>query len=134
MGRPGRRAVPVNERRVLVACVTEDRERARREVHLLFRSLQRLGGNLARCRQIACFVEHIDERFREQLAAIDVETRIVARVDRRCPHANKIRMLMEVDAGVDWVVGLDTDVAVAGDSLVTWSASAFAPNLSTTTR
>jgi hypothetical protein len=92
--------------------VAEDRKRDHREVHLLFQSLQLLGGTLARCRQVACFVDHIDASFREQLDEIGVEARVVARVDGRCPYANKIRMLMEVDAGVDWIVGLDTDIAV----------------------
>jgi hypothetical protein len=100
---------------VLVACVAEDRPRDRDEVRLLFRSLQRLGGGLAGCRQLACFVERVDGAFRDQLAALGVESRVVARVDPRCPHANKIGMLAEADPAVDWVVALDTDVAVAGD-------------------
>jgi hypothetical protein len=106
---------PVQESRVLVSCVAEDRERDRREVHLLFRSLQRFGGNMAHCNQVACFVDHVDDRFSQQLSAIGVQTRVVARLDERCAHANKIRMLTDIGPDVDWVVALDTDIAVAGD-------------------
>jgi hypothetical protein len=105
----------VDESRVLVTCVAEDRERDRREVYLLFRSLQRFGGRMAHSSQVACFVEHVDARFCQQLTAIGVQTRVVNRLDERCAHANKIRMLMDIDADVDWVVALDTDIAVAGD-------------------
>ncbi len=105
----------MKESRVLVACVAEDRERDRREVYLLFRSLQRFGGKMARCRQVACFVGHVEAWFRQQLSAIGVQTRVVDRLDERCPHANKIRMLMDIDSEFDWVVALDTDIAAAGD-------------------
>jgi hypothetical protein len=104
----------MSQERVLVACVAENRPRDSREVLLLFQSLLRLGGALARCRRVAFFVDHVDAHLHRQLSTIGVETRVVARVDVRCPHANKIRMLMDV-GDVDWVVALDTDVAVAGD-------------------
>jgi hypothetical protein len=100
---------------VLVACVAENRLRDHREVLLLFRSLVRLGGSLAACRKAAWFVEHIDPHISRQLAVLGVETRVVSRLNSRCPHANKIRMLTEADDAVDWVVALDTDIAVAGD-------------------
>jgi hypothetical protein len=105
----------INSERVLVACVAEDRPRDGREVLLMFHSLLRLGGGLAHCRRIAFFVDHVDTRLSRQLFSIGVETRVVGRVDVRCPHANKIRMLMDIGDDTDWVVALDTDVAVAGD-------------------
>jgi hypothetical protein len=70
---------------------------------------------MAHCSQVACFVDHVDTRFSQQLSAIGVQTRVVTRLDERCAHANKTRMLMDIDADVDWVVALDTDIAVAGD-------------------
>ena len=70
---------------------------------------------MARCSQVACFVDHVDPGFGRRLSAIGVRTRVVTRLSRQCPHANKIRMLTDIDANVDWIVALDTDIAVAGD-------------------
>lgn len=100
--------------RVLVCCVAENRPRDALEVRLLFGSLLRFGGALAGCRKAAFFVEGVDPGVAESLAAMGVETPVVSRVDPRCPPANKIRMLEGAD-GLDWVVALDTDIAVAGD-------------------
>lgn len=104
----------VHPGRVLVCCVAENRPRDAREVHLLFSSLLRFGGALAHCRKAALFVEGVDPGVAATLAAMGVETSVVSRVDPRCPTANKIRMFERAD-DIDWLVALDTDIAVAGD-------------------
>src|SRR5690242_20202924 len=99
---------PPHPERIMVSRVAEDRPRDRREVLLLFGSLLRFGGAIACCRKAVFFVERADPHVVRRLAAMGVETQVVRRVDRRCAHANKIRMLA-VDDDLDWLVALDTD-------------------------
>jgi hypothetical protein len=105
----------MNDVDVVVCCVAEDRDRDHLEVELLFRSLQRFGGALARSRQVAYFVDHVDRVVRDRLVGIGVEVELVAPIDARCPHANKIRMFLDVEDSVDWLVALDTDVVITDD-------------------
>lgn len=101
--------------RVLVTALGEDRPRDRRELELLFRTLQHFGGGLASSRQVAYLVNSVDQRFARKLESIGVEPRVVPRVDVPVPHANKIRMLEGIEREVDWLVILDTDIVIGGD-------------------
>jgi hypothetical protein len=103
----------IRPERVLVATVAEDREPHAREVVYLFKTLQRLGGRLSRTRQVAYFVESADSPSTKRLADLGVTIKIVERVDVRCPHANKVRMLDATEC--DYLVALDTDVVVTRD-------------------
>ena len=65
---------------------------------------------------VANFVERLPEVGADELAALDVETRVVARFDPNCPWANKLRMLEMPDLGAfDVLLALDCDVAIMGD-------------------
>lgn len=111
--RPGKRKAREADR-LIVACVAEPREPYCGEVELLFRTLRRLGGNLAGARAVAYFVGRPGAEIRKTLAALDVSVRIVDPFDARCPHANKLRML-ECRDEYEYLLALDTDIAVAGD-------------------
>lgn len=100
--------------RVLIASVVENREPCITETLCLFRSLRRLGGTLAHARATAYFVGDADPRIIEQLADLNVATKVVSTIEPRCPHANKIHMLDEVD-DCDYLVALDNDVVIARD-------------------
>ena len=109
--------------RLLVATVAESREPYRSEAELLFRSLRKLGGRMAGVQAVAYFVGSADADISESLASLDVEIKIVAPVDPRCPHANKLRML-DVAGDYDFLLALDTDIVVAGDFAVEiWGSS-----------
>src|SRR5262249_19298674 len=86
----------------------------RLEVELLFRSLRRRGGHLARARCAAKFVGTVNRAVAQRLDALEVEVDVVQRVDPRSPHANKIRML-EGAGDVGFLVALDNDVARSRD-------------------
>lgn len=100
--------------RIVVTTTFENRAPYTAEVEILYRTLAAYGGELARARRIACAVGPPDPFVVEVLADLDVEVREVAPFDERCPHANKVAMLDLAGDG-DFVLALDTDVAVAGD-------------------
>ena len=106
----------VSPEEVLVSCVAENREPYKTEACYLFQSLSVLGGNLSRSKKIAYFVESADSAVVERLRNLGVIVKIVDRIDRRCPHANKLRML-EDDEDYCVLVALDCDVAIARDFL-----------------
>jgi hypothetical protein len=100
----------------LVACVAENSERWYREVQNLVLSLRRFGGGLADAPFVACFVEGVEPRFADGLAALGAEVRVVDRVDPRNPPSNKLRMLeLAVDHDFATLLAIDTDTVVVGD-------------------
>ena len=102
--------------RVLIACVAENSETYSTDVLYLFRSLAAFGGSLAHATRIAYFVEAADMEIVEELGQLGVIVKTVDRFDKRCPHANKIRMLEEQE-DYDVLVALDCDVVIARDFL-----------------
>lgn len=100
--------------RVLIACVAENRRGDFQKVVNLFRSIKAV--NMGSCRLVALFVEAIEPEYQITLKKMGVDTRVVQGFDRRCPHANKLRML-EIDEsrGDDVLVALDIDTVVVSD-------------------
>ncbi len=99
---------------IIISCVGEDQEDHHRKVLTLVRSLRAFGGNLAKTRFIAVFIETLKPSIQQELTEIGAKIRIVERFDSRCPHANKLRML-ELDDDYDVLVALDVDIAIVGD-------------------
>jgi len=104
----------VTPERVVIATVFENRPPYLQEVATLYRTLIAEGGMLAQARKVAYCIGAPDPSLLRGLAALEVSVREVEPVDRRCPHANKLRML-EQPGDVDYLVALDTDIAIAGD-------------------
>jgi SAM-dependent methyltransferase len=97
-----------------VACVAENRPPYSQEVICLFKSIIAFGGVLANARKIAYFVDAVEPLISEELAQLGVIVKVVERFSDRFPHANKVRMLEESE-DCDYLVALDTDVAIARD-------------------
>jgi hypothetical protein len=104
----------VAAKRVVVACVAENSPEFRREVLYLFKSLRYLGGRLTDARGIAYFVGSVHAETAKSLAALGVAVSVVAPLDERCPHANKIQMLDDTE-DYDYLVAMDTDVVIVRD-------------------
>jgi hypothetical protein len=104
----------IDPTRVVVSTVFEAREPWSAETVMLFTSLRVRGGDLADARGRAYCVGTPTPEVVRELAALDVEVLEVTPFDQRCPHANKLHMLV-ADGDTDWVVMLDTDIAFAGD-------------------
>lgn len=100
--------------RTVVATVTEAHDPYARDTELLFRSLRAFGGEMARSRAIAYVVDQVDDAFRERLEGLQVEVRVVPRVEGTHRTANKLRMFEEAP-DADWLVALDNDLVVARD-------------------
>ena len=100
----------------LVACVAENMRQWFHEVQDLALSLRHLGGPLAEAPFVACFVEAVEPEFREGLAALGAEVRVVDRFDPRNPPSNKLRMLELAETHeFDRLLMIDTDTVVVGD-------------------
>ena len=104
----------MNPDSVLVACVAENRPDYHIKVANLVGTLRSLGGSLASVRIMVHYIDTVDPGVRELLEQAGVEVRITDRIDPRCPHANKLRMLEGVD-GAEILVAMDVDMAVARD-------------------
>lgn len=104
----------VNPARLAFATLFDARGQDPTEPALLFSSMLGFGGELQRARRLLYHVGSLPGSLGELLRDLDVELREVAPFDDRCPHANKLRML-HVDADVDVVLMLDTDIAVLDD-------------------
>ncbi len=100
----------------LVSCVAENGDRWYHEVYDLLLSVRRFGGRLGAAPFVAHFVDDVDPRYVEGLAALDATVRVVPRFDARSPASNKLRMLELADThDFDVLLMLDTDTIVVGD-------------------
>ena len=105
---PATRPVPTATVRTVLEC---DRNSIV-EALALVRSLRAFGGAQAQAPCEVHFVERApaDVKAFEELGA---RIEVVDRLDPRCPHANKIRMIYPVET--DYLLAVDCDVIVAGD-------------------
>jgi hypothetical protein len=97
---------------VTVRTVAECDSRSIVEVLALARSLRAFGGAHAGARCEAHFVDRLPDD-RRPFEDLQVTLVRVERFDRRCPHANKLRMLYPVET--DFLLAVDCDVVVAAD-------------------
>src|SRR5262245_24290551 len=111
-------------RRLTVVCTAEPQEPFLTEAFHLFRTLRIFGGTAAESQCVACFVGSVPGRAAERFAELGVLIQIVDRVDDRCPHANKIRMI-EPHPDTAYLVALDTDIVVARDFSEHLTGNAF---------
>lgn len=98
-------------------CVTEDREDWHDRTVRLAASIRAFGGPLANAPIVVHVVDAVGRQLSERLARLDVETRVVATVDARRRHLNKLRMLEPLGIPHDVRIALDCDVVVTGDFL-----------------
>jgi hypothetical protein len=102
--------------RVLVSCVGESTAEWSELVQMLALSLRQHGGAMSGAPVVANFVDRMPEVGTSEMAALDIEMRVVPRFDASCPWANKLRMLEMSDLGdFDVLLALDCDVAIMGD-------------------
>lgn len=101
---------------VLIACVTENSEYWCTEVENLALSVRRFGGALADAPVTACFVDSVDDEYRNRLSRFDVDVVTVPRSDYGSPTTNKLRMLeLAHDRAFDVLLAVDCDVVITGD-------------------
>ncbi|MGQ0802748.1 MAG: hypothetical protein ACT4PI_02615 [Actinomycetota bacterium] len=102
--------------RLLIACTAENSEYWCTEVENLALSVRRFGGGLADTPVTACFVDAVDDEYRDRLTRLDVEVVTVPRSDYGTPPTNKLRMLeLAHDHAFDVLLALDCDVIITGD-------------------
>lgn len=80
----------------------------------MFASLRTMGGSLSGSEAVVCVVGALAGDWGSEFAMLGVQTAIVDRFDARCPHANKIGMLVAHEQS-DVLLALDTDIVVAED-------------------
>ncbi len=101
--------------KLLIACVAENTEEFHFRTITLFKTIQKFGGNLAKAKLAAIFIDDVEELVAEQLKSmgviVDVTKPYGENFQRNC---NKIRML-EIDEDYDVLVALDCDIAVTRD-------------------
>lgn len=100
---------------VLIACVSEPHDPWASETVEMFRTLRTFGGHLANAHARAYIVGGPDATLRRDLQALDVSVETADVIDPAHPHVNKLAMLSPPDAGIRWLVALDTDVLIARD-------------------
>ncbi|MET0146655.1 MAG: hypothetical protein ABW328_17980 [Ilumatobacteraceae bacterium] len=101
---------------LLVSCVAENGDRWYQEVYNLVLSVRRFGGLLGAAPFVVHFVDDVDSRYVDGLAALDASVGVVPRFDARSPASNKLRMLELADSvDFDVLLMLDTDTIVVGD-------------------
>ena len=101
--------------RPLVACLGEDTPAWHTKMLNLALSLREFGGAMANAPMIAHAVGSAAPEFVAQLDKLDVECRVVERMDPRLPTSNKLRMLETQRDDFDVLVMLDCDVIIRGD-------------------
>ena len=102
--------------RVTVATVVDDRTPYTAEVLHLFASLEVFGGVMRNARRRAYFINDVSKGTRERLGEFGVDVRVVPEVEPRFRFANKLAMFSaEAEEDTDLLIGLDTDIVVAGD-------------------
>ena len=79
-------------------------------------SLKKLGGKLKDSQVVVNFVKDCPTNYQTTLFQLGVEVRIVDRYDRRCPHANKLKMLDLADQyKFSLLIALDIDTVIVND-------------------
>jgi hypothetical protein len=101
---------------VVFSCVAENRDEWYDRTINVALSIRRFGGRLSKAPIVVNFVEGAKPKYRDRLAELDAEVRVVDRVDPTYPYANKLRMLeLHRELDFDVLVGLDCDTVVVGD-------------------
>lgn len=97
---------------VTVRAVLENDARSITEGLTLARSLRAFGGALSTSPCELFFVETIPDDV-DAFDRLDVTLRTCGRFDERCPHANKLGMLLPVET--DYLLAVDADIVVCED-------------------
>ena len=101
---------------VVFSCVAENRDEWFDRTLNVALSIRRFAGRLSNAPVVVNFVEGVRGKYEKRLAELDVEVRVVDRVDPTYPYANKLRMLeLHRERDFDVLVGLDCDTVVVGD-------------------
>lgn len=101
--------------KLLITCVGENNQTFHFRILTLFKTIKAFGGNLAKAKLLANFVDDVDITIAKSLEKMGVFVNIVKPYDKNLQrHCNKIRML-EIDEDYDVLVALDCDTAVTRD-------------------
>lgn len=101
---------------MIVSTVFENEPSSAQEVEILFHTLDRLGGELAAARRIACTVGEVDPFYVEVLEDLGVELVVLAPdPDPATAPIDVLRTVDVVDDACDVLLALRSDVAFAGD-------------------
>ncbi|NTZ16647.1 hypothetical protein EXW96_03380 [Paenibacillus sp. JMULE4] len=99
----------------LIACVGENNRLFHFRMLTLFKTIKTFGGELAKAKLAACFVDEADQSISHELDKMGVHIHIVKPYHSNLQrHCNKIRML-EIEDDYDVMVALDCDTAVTRD-------------------
>ena len=101
--------------KLLITCVGENNQIFHFRVLTLFKTIKAFGGNLAKAKLLANFVDDVDITIAKSLKKMGVYVNVVKPYHRNLQrHCNKIRML-EIDEDYDVLVALDCDTVVTRD-------------------
>ncbi|CAI9086715.1 hypothetical protein A7K93_00385 [Candidatus Methylacidiphilum fumarolicum] len=99
---------------VLIACVAENNEEHYIKCKILFKSLRRFGGCLAKSAAVVCFVNSIRPEYQKAFQEMDVEVEIIKPFNTQYPHTNNLR-IFEIQKKYDYLIVLDNDIVIARD-------------------
>jgi len=101
--------------RLLITCLGEDNPTFHFRIITLFKTIKAFGGQLAKAKFLAIFVDHVDRIIYDCLINMGVQVKIVKPYESKLQrHCNKIRML-ELDEAYDVLIALDCDTVVTRD-------------------
>jgi hypothetical protein len=101
--------------KLLITCLGENTPEFHFRIITLFKTIKSYGGQLARAKFIAIFVERVDTIVKEYLISMGVQVNIVKPFENKLQrHCNKIRML-ELEESYDILIALDCDTVVTRD-------------------
>lgn len=101
--------------KLLITCVGENNQEFHFRILTLFKTIKAFGGNLAKAKLLANFVDCVDKTIAESLEGMGVIVNIVRPYHKKLQrHCNKIRML-EIDEDYDVLLALDCDTAITRD-------------------
>ncbi|MCP1093481.1 hypothetical protein M0L17_06605 [Bacillaceae bacterium OS4b] len=111
--------------KLLITCVGENNQIFHFRILTLFKTIKAFGGNLAKAKLLANFVDDVDITIAKSLKKMGVYVNVVKPYHNNLQrHCNKIRML-DIDEDYDVLVALDCDTAVTRDFSSEISTSSF---------
>ncbi|MDI3090073.1 hypothetical protein QJ133_02640 [Priestia megaterium] len=112
--------------KLLISCVGENNKEFHFRILTLFKTIKTFGGNLAKAKLLANFVNDVDKTIAKSLERMGVVVKIVRPYNKKLQrHCNKIRMLEIDEEDYDVLVALDCDTAVSRDFSAEISTNTF---------